>query len=419
MCRRQESFGLNGYLCNKCLKKVHKPGKNELFSSDEWKSACSERSKVAYKNLSDESVNNIKAAAKDPDRNKKLSESIKAKFKDPIYVSKIIAARKSYWLNQEYRDKQSKIRLQEKISGVGIFGPKPRISSLQVKLYEILKDIGVDFTSEYKIGFYHFDCYLPEYKILVECHGDYFHNLPEHIRNDSSKATYISKYFPEMCLKVLWEHEFLNPIKIRQMIMNWIGKNFSPIYVNLSDCKILEIENKPAVQFISKYHYAYSLGHGRSQIRYGLFYNDELIAVACFASVTRDETAVRLGLESRQVKELVRLCRHPGFENKNMLSWFLSRVIKQHDWGHVKYLISFADRTVGHTGSVYKACNWKYDGESQKSYWYRDQEGYIIHKKTVYNHARKMSMKEMDFAKKHNLQRVWGKSKARYILGLN
>jgi len=152
-------------------------------------------------------------------------------------------------------------------------------------------------------------------------------------------------------------------------------------------------------------------------LRYGAFFQNNLIAVVCFASITRQESADRLSLHQDYIRELVRLCSHPGFYNSNLLSWFLTRAVRllKERRPETKCVITFADETFGHTGAIYKACGWDFDGTVQKSYWYVDQDGYVMHKKTLYNHARKMGLKEMQYAKENNYHRVWGKRKLRFI----
>lgn len=82
-------------------------------------------------------------------------------------------------------------------------------------------------------------------------------------------------------------------------------------------------------------------------------------------------------------------------------------------------LISFADTTHNHFGTIYKASNWILDGEVTPDYWYADDRGYICHKKTLWNKAKKNNMTETEYCIKHNYQKVHGEKKLRfkYLLG--
>lgn len=48
-------------------------------------------------------------------------------------------------------------------------------------------------------------------------------------------------------------------------------------------------------------------------------------------------------------------------------------------------------------------------------YWYLSIDGWVMHKKTLYDHAIKMGMKEADFASQHGYNKVFGKEKLRFV----
>ena len=204
------------------------------------------------------------------------------------------------------------------------------------------------------------------------------------------------------------------------LLKQWTGQKLQMVNFNFNDVNIKSIDNFDAVSFVQKYHYSYSLGHGRSQIRYGAYLNNQLIAVCCYASLTRNETAFKLNCDHKKIRELVRFCVKPGFNKKNFSSFFLSKTIDliRDDRPDICLLVTFADETYGHIGTIYKATNWVYDGLSEKSYWYVSDDGKTFHKKTVYNHARKMGMRESDYCQKHGLSRIWGKQKRRFFYKL-
>lgn len=419
-CKRQMKYGVNAYMCPKCIF-CFLP-KNEKFKNNpEWSAKIS---KAIKKMISETNfVEKVREGFKRVDKEKwkqKVSKSMKEKFTNDLdYKVKISKARKKYWENDEYRALRAEITNKQKIAGTGMFGVHQKITKPQRILYSKCEELNLKYIIEHKIGFYRFDCFLPDHNILIECNGEYYHKRRErNIQNDMSKTTYIKEYFPQLITKTIWENEFLNPDKICDYLLEWTGvKKPDQINYDFNDVLIKEIENIPAVEFIQKYHYTYSLGHGRSQIRYGAFHKDKLIAIACFANATRNESVLRLNLENKQLKELVRLCCHPQYQKKNFMSWFLSHTTKRLMSSHplVVCILTFADSTFGHQGIIYKACGWKFDGYVPKSYWYVDKEGYVMHKKTLYNHARKMKIKESTYAIQNGYNRIWGKKKLRYI----
>lgn len=81
----------------------------------------------------------------------------------------------------------------------------------------------------------------------------------------------------------------------------------------------------------------------------------------------------------------------------------------------IKTIISYCDTTFNHDGALYKASNFELDGVVRPDYWYVNEDKWVMHKKTLYDHAKKMSMTEVDFAAKHGYKRVYGTEKFRFI----
>lgn len=169
-------------------------------------------------------------------------------------------------------------------------------------------------------------------------------------------------------------------------------------------------------QLLNSFHYD---GFGRSQSAlYGSYLLGKILSVAKFASPIRLEVASSVGLKFSEVLELDRLCVDPGYQKKNFVSFFLSRVVKlvRDDFPHITHLVSFADPRFGHSGIIYRASNWKYIGETRPSYYYNDPDGKEIHKKTFYEHAKKVGMNERAYMEKTKSIRIWTKPKHKFVL---
>lgn len=52
--------------------------------------------------------------------------------------------------------------------------------------------------------------------------------------------------------------------------------------------------------------------------------------------------------------------------------------------------LSYADTTFNHIGTIYKACGFKQDRIVKPDYWYAKEDGWVMHKKTLYNQAKKI-----------------------------
>ena len=309
------------------------------------------------------------------------------------------------WLNEQYKDRMAIVRSKT---------PKS-LTKPHIKVCEILKSLNIEHIIEHPIGPWNFDIFIPEHKMLVEVQGDYWHSLPKALRNDKAKSTYINQYFPEYKLKYVLEHECLQQDKILAKIKYWLGLDtIGLIDFNFRLVEIKQVDRTLVDPFLYNWHYQH---HGRHGIDVGGFLNEELICVARFTSPHRNEIATSIGYSPKEVLELSRLCVHPKYQKKNLLSWFLARCEKLLPAlkPKIKCLVSFADATFNHTGAVYKASNWKLNATVPPNYNYIDTDGWVMHKKTLWNHAKKMMMSEREFAEKYGYTKAWGKEKYKFI----
>ncbi len=181
---------------------------------------------------------------------------------------------------------------------------------------------------------------------------------------------------------------------------------------------IKEVHKDIYAPFLNKHHY---LGcGGRNGYTLGLYIDDMLIGIAMIGSITRAEIANKQNLPTSVVRELARFCIHPEYHFKNIPTWFLSRLVKRYKQEHpnIQLLVSFADATRGHEGTIYKAANWTFDGFTHRSYHYLDKNGVEIHKKTIYGMAKKLGITERQYMETNGLERVRHKKKRRFILKL-
>lgn len=178
------------------------------------------------------------------------------------------------------------------------------------------------------------------------------------------------------------------------------------------------ISDSDYVPFYDKYHYMGT--GGRRGLTIGAMLDSKLIASCTFGPITRKEIAIRKGVDSKEMRELVRFCIHPNYHKKNFASWFMGKCIKlfRKNYKDVTMLVSFADSTEGHEGIIYKATNWEYDGITGKSYHYENEDGKKIHKKTVFDTAKKLGMKEVAYYKENGLTKVKHEPKHRYFFKL-
>jgi hypothetical protein len=127
----------------------------------------------------------------------------------------------------------------------------------------------------------------------------------------------------------------------------------------------------------------------KSGYNYGLFKHPDwecplrisrCLGACIFSTLPVPEIAVgAFGLnrnEQQGIFELSRLCILPEIQSDeyNITSWFVSRSIRQlRKDTKVKAILSYADSN-RHTGTIYRACNFKYYGltDRKKDFYYAD-----------------------------------------------
>lgn len=292
-----------------------------------------------------------------------------------------------------------------------------KLSQIQTAFYRILDDLRIEYYAEHepecRIGHWLFDCRIPRADgndILVEVQGDYWHSLPKNQSKDNAKWTYINRYFPNLQVRYIWEHEFGCGSKVASKVREWLGiDKVSQIDFDFSDVTICEISSAEAAIFLAAHHY---LGRIGARIFHAAKLNNNIIAILAWGPPTRKEVATRLGIRYSKCFELRRFCIHESYHKKNFGSWLLARSCRLFEYD---LLVSFADPDAGHDGCQYRAAGWEYNGTTEPSYFYVDEEGYVMHKKTLYNNANKMHMTEREFADTYKYTKVRSNPKLRYI----
>lgn len=133
-------------------------------------------------------------------------------------------------------------------------------------------------------------------------------------------------------------------------------------------------------EFIRQHHY--SKGCHNGPMTWGLFSDKELIGVCAFATPNSENVRASVfGPEYKNhVTELHRLVIL-DVTPTNTESWFISRALKglKKERPHIWAVLSFADSTEGHIGTIYQATNALYCGMTSRARFYRDQDGRLRH----------------------------------------
>jgi very-short-patch-repair endonuclease len=223
----------------------------------------------------------------------------------------------------------------------------------EIEIASIIENYG--FTAIYNdrtiIPPYELDIYIPALKLAIEYNGIYWHSE----RAGKSKSYHLNK--TKMCeakgIKLLhiFEDEWSNKKELIIERLRVQLQKADRIYAR--KCQVVELSNDEAMIFSLKHHIQ---GHVNASIRYGLIFNDKLVALMTFG-------------KSRFSKkfdwELLRYCSLSGLTVVGGASKLLAH-FKKHQTGSI---VSYADRRWS-TGNLYRQLGFELQAESQPNYFY-------------------------------------------------
>tara|TARA_R110002012_G_scaffold210426_1_gene381051 strand:- start:1097 stop:1708 length:612 start_codon:yes stop_codon:yes gene_type:complete len=140
--------------------------------------------------------------------------------------------------------------------------------------------------------------------------------------------------------------------------------------------RVKKISTKESKKFIHQLHYSKGSSNGPSPC-YGLFDNEVLIGSLMIANPCSE--AVKAQVFGKELKHTIRELHRLAIIDdtpKNTESWFISRCLKliSQDRPDLWAIITFADSTINHKGTIYKATNALYLGKSSAATFYLDGE---------------------------------------------
>jgi len=156
-----------------------------------------------------------------------------------------------------------------------------------------------------------------------------------------------------------------------------------------SDYTIDRVTKSEAAELLLRFHYLKDFSKTfKSGYNYGLYKNNDFCplniggiqGVCIFTGLPVPEIAKgAFGLERHEqdgLFELSRLCIHPTTQQSeyNITSWFVSKAIRRlRKETNVRGIISYADSD-HHSGTIYRACNFRYCGlsEPKKDFYFAD-----------------------------------------------
>lgn len=402
--RKQRSKQSKAAWSNNQYAEFQKHRTSDLFKSEEHRLLVSERNKKDYladpsryleqkvSALKSQSAKNAhKAALANPEYREFHRKLAIERFKNPEYKAKIAA-------------------------GLEGFSRGGKLSTPEKQVREILDHLNISYVYNKALGPYNFDFWIESGNLYIEVQGEYWHSLPNNERRDRSKYSYLRTADPSAKIIYIWDYDF-NSGNAEYKLKASLGiHSQAALDFKLQECVLKPAEVKEAKQFLNSWHYA-QFGKA-AKFLYGAFLDGNLIGLAKIGPVSRKEIATSLGFSTKECYELDRFCIHPFYHKKNFGSFLIGKATKKFfgEFSEPKALVSFADSTFGHDGTIYKASNWVEVGKTKPDYVYISSDGWVLHKKTLYNQAASAHMTEAAYVEKHGYKKVFGKEKTKFMI---
>lgn len=253
------------------------------------------------------------------------------------------------------------------------------------------------------LGYKEVDIYLPDIKLGIEFHGNYWHTEEFVGKNyHFNKADLANKN--GITLFQIFEHEWENKKTIiKSKICNQLKINQK---IPARKTTIVKLNKEITNQFLSKTHIQ---GKDNSSISFGLEFNNELVAVMTF------------GKPRFNNKYNWELIRYSSKLNTNIIggaSKLLSKFKKEYKGS----IISYADRRWSN-GKLYFSLGFKLDGYTSPGYFYYNINKKITasrikfqkHKLTAMEHYDK-NMSEQEVMKLNGWSRIFDAGHLRFII---
>ena len=233
-----------------------------------------------------------------------------------------------------------------------------RTSSGHSEIVSYLNELGISniiLNDRKLISPYEIDIYLPDYKLGIEFNGIYWHS--ELMKPDSEYHYNKNKMCSDSDINLIqiWEDDWnYKSDIIKSIIRNKVKKNILSIGARKCDIKV--VTDKDSKVFLNDNHIQ---GWCVSKIRYGLYYNNELVSLITFSRG-------RKNINSKgDIFEITRFCNKIGINVIGSVTRLWNHFIKN---SSPKSVISYSDNDF-FNGESYIKLGMTLESESINYYW--------------------------------------------------
>lgn len=135
-----------------------------------------------------------------------VSEGVKRSYENNEKLRSMRSeSNRKRWRKLSQDEKEEKCR--KRILAGHIATQKKHITSIEIKMKKQLQGMGWEFKQQFPMYYGRFivDFYIPKYRMIIECNGEYWHRLPERIDRDKR----LEEFAKEHGFRIIfvWENE--------------------------------------------------------------------------------------------------------------------------------------------------------------------------------------------------------------------
>jgi len=278
-------------------------------------------------------------------------------IKDGIFICKCDSCKQNF----EATYQQLCNRFIYGITLCTICNPINSLSDNEIQLQNFIKenyDDEVLLNDRTIIKPYELDVYLPKLKLALEFNGLYWHSeLYKDNNYHLEKSELCEKNGIQLIHVYQDDWEFKNKI-IKSIILNRLNKISSRIFARKCDLKEIK-DNKLIRKFLNENHMQ---GYVNSEIKIGLFYEDELVSIMLFGKKRK----IMNSLSNNNEYEMYRFCNKLNMNIIGGMERLFSYFIKNYNFSKI---VSYVDRSY-FNGNSYSKLGFKINGKTEPNYYY-------------------------------------------------
>lgn len=280
-------------------------------------------------------------------------------------------------------------------------------NTLQSEVFSFIKNIyneEIIYNSRKIINPLELDIFIPEKKLAIEFNGLNWHS-EEHVDKNYHLKKTVECEKKGIHLIHIYEDDWLFKRSIVESRLKSI-LGFSDLKIFARKCIIKELESEETKSFLEKNHL--QGGGPNSKYRYGLYHENELVAVMTFGP-------------SRFEKNKIELHRFANKLGSNVIGG-ASRLFK-HFLNTIKptEVISYADRswTMNNGKSVYEQLGFKLAGKTDVNYYYiknkKREDRFKFRKSELIKKGFDANKTEVEIMKEQKLFRIYDSGNLKFV----